>query len=64
MTDITASGLKIVNVNADSAGKTLDSVGSVTLKGSIPTGGTFTSSGFTKPSFSGAWDCHGVVVTQ
>lgn len=64
LTDITTSGLKIVNVNADSGGKTLDSIGSVTLKGSVPTGGTFTSSGFAKPSFSGSWNCHGVVVAQ
>ena len=64
LTDITTSGLKIVNVNADSGGKTLDSIGSVTVKGSVPAGGTFTSSGFAKPSFTGSWNCHGVVVAQ
>ena len=60
-TDINTAGLSLATVNADYGGKVLDSVGTVNLKGSIPSGGTFTSKGFAKPSFSGSWNCHGVV---
>ena len=64
MTALTADGISISTVNADYAGKVLDSVGTVKLKGSIPSGGTFASTGFAKPSFSGSWNCHGVVVSM
>lgn len=64
LNDIQTASLSLVNVNADSGGKVLDSVGTVKLKGSIPQDGTFASTGFTKPSFTGTWNCHGVVVTQ
>jgi hypothetical protein len=62
MTDLHSSALAITTVTADVGGKTLDSVGTVKLAGSIPSAGTFTSTGFAKPSFSGSWNCHGVVV--
>lgn len=64
MTDISTSGLAFATVNADYGGKKLDSVGTVKLQGSVPGSGTFTSTGFAKPSFSGSWNCHGVVVSM
>jgi hypothetical protein len=61
MTVITESTLTVANVTADSGGKALDSVGTLSVRGSIPQDGTFTSTGFAKPSFTGTWNCHGVV---
>lgn len=58
------AGLSLATVNADYHGKMLDSVGTVSLKGSIPAGGTFTSKGFAKPKFTGSWNCHHVVYAQ
>lgn len=62
LSELEADGLTIATVTADWSGKQLESVGTVALKGSIPSAGTFTSKG---PSsrFSGSWNCHGVVVT-
>jgi hypothetical protein len=57
-----ADSLSIDTVTADWNGKQLDTVGTVNLKGSIPSSGTFTSKGFSS-HFSGSWNCHGVVVT-
>ena len=59
---INADGLSIDTVTADWNGKHLETVGTVSLKGSIPSSGTFTSKGFAS-HFSGSWNCHGVVVT-
>lgn len=59
---VTADGISIDTVTADSNGKQLESVGTVTLKGKIPSSGTFASKGFSS-HFSGSWNCHGVVVT-
>jgi len=64
LNDVQETGLSLVNVNADYGGKVLDSIGTVKLKGSIPEDGTFTSTGFAKPSFSGTWNCNHVVVAQ
>jgi hypothetical protein len=58
---LAVDGIAIDTVTADWNGKALESVGTVTLKGSIPSGGTFTSKGFSS-HFSGSWNCHGVVV--
>jgi hypothetical protein len=62
---IVADGsLKIETVTADWGGKQLASVDDVTLKGSIPSAGTFTSTksvfGGSHP-FTGTWNCHGLV---
>jgi hypothetical protein len=59
---LNADGLSIDTVTADWNGKQLETVGTVNLKGSIPSSGTFTSKGFAS-HFSGSWNCHGVVVT-
>ncbi|HTW12548.1 MAG TPA: hypothetical protein VME01_07390, partial [Solirubrobacteraceae bacterium] len=62
--DIQTGQIGIETVNADYGGKSLETVGTVALKGSVPGGGTFASKGFAKPSFSGSWSCHGVVYAQ
>jgi len=59
---LNAGGFSIDTVTADWNGKQLETVGTVSLKGSIPSSGTFTSKGFAS-HFSGSWNCHGVVVT-
>lgn len=59
-----ADGLNIDTVNADYGGKSLDSVGTVKVSGSIPSSGTFKSAGYASPAFSGSWNCHGEVVTR
>ena len=58
MTVITIGKLTISHVNADSGGKVLDSIGTVALKGSFPSSGTFTSTGFASPHFTGSWKCN------
>jgi hypothetical protein len=60
---ISTGGFSLDTVTADWSGKQLETVGTVTLKGSIPSSGTFTSKGFAS-RFSGSWDCHGVVITS
>jgi len=62
--DIKDGSLTIATVTADYAGKGLTNVGTVTLKGSVPAGGTFASGALAKPSFTGSWDCHGVIVSS
>jgi hypothetical protein len=57
----------IATVNADYGGKTivLDSI--VSVKGTIPSSGTFAQrllGGGGTPNFTGTWNCHGVVYTQ
>jgi hypothetical protein len=65
MTVINTAGLKIATVNADYGGKKLDNVGIVSVKGSIPSEGTFKAMGFTTPAgFTGSWNCHGVVYSH
>jgi hypothetical protein len=65
MTVINASAVKIATVNADYGGKKLDNVGIVSVKGSIPSDGTFKATGFTTPAgFTGSWNCHGVVYSH
>ena len=65
MTVINTAGLKIATVNADYGGKKLDNVGIVSVKGSIPSDGTFKAMGFTTPAgFTGSWNCHGVVYSH
>jgi hypothetical protein len=59
---LNVGGLSIDTVTADWNGKQLETVGTVSLKGSIPASGTFTSKGFAS-HFSGSWNCHGVIVT-
>jgi len=59
--DIKSSGLSLVSVNVDYGGKALQLTGA-SLKGSIPGSGTITASKYATPSFSGSWNCHGVVV--
>jgi hypothetical protein len=59
MTVLTIGKLMSTHVNADSGGKVLDSIGTVSLKGSFPGSGTFTSTGFATPHFTGAWKCNG-----
>ena len=59
---LTADGISIDTVTAEWKGKQLESVGTVSLKGKIPSSGTFASKGFGS-QFSGSWNCHGVVVT-
>jgi len=59
---LTVGSLSIDTVTADWNGKQLETVGTVSLKGSIPSSGTFISKGFAS-HFSGSWNCHGVVVT-
>ena len=63
MTVLSIGKLMTTNVTADSGGKALDSVGTVTLKGSFPSSGTFTSTGFAKPHFTGTWKCNGPLYT-
>jgi hypothetical protein len=62
LSEIEADGISVATVTADWSGKRLESVGTVALKGSIPSSGTFTAKGFSS-HFSGSWNCHGVVVT-
>ena len=62
LSGINVGNLSIDTVTADWNGKQLETVGTVNLKGSIPSSGTFTSKGFAS-HFSGSWDCHGVVVS-
>jgi transcription elongation factor len=59
--DIKTSAVSVVSVNVDYAGKALPLNGA-SLKGSIPGGGTIVAGQYSKPSFSGTWNCHGVVV--
>jgi hypothetical protein len=58
MTVLSIGKLMSTHVNGDSGGKVLDSVGTVALKGSFPRSGTFTSTGFAKPRFTGSWKCN------
>jgi hypothetical protein len=65
--DITVSTPVIAAVNADYGGKTivLDSI--VSVKGKIPSNGTFAQTilgGGGTPQFTGTWNCHGVIYTQ
>jgi hypothetical protein len=61
---VLAIGKLGAHVNADSGGKVLDSIGTVALKGSFPSSGTFTSTGFAMPHFTGSWKCNGPLYTQ
>ena len=63
LNDLDTSTVTIATVNADYGGKVLDTIGTVSLKGSIPGSGSFTSKGFST-KFSGSWNCHGVVYDQ
>jgi len=63
MTVLTIGKFMSTHVNADSGGKVLDSIGTVALKGSFPSSGTFTSTGFATPHFTGSWKCNGPVVS-
>jgi hypothetical protein len=62
---LTSGSLKIDTVTADFGGKVLVSVDPVSLKGPIPSSGTFASTksllSGPKP-FTGSWNCHGPVV--
>ena len=62
LSGIDVGNISIDTVTADWDGKQLETVGTVSLKGSIPASGSFTSKGFSS-HFSGAWNCHGVIVT-
>ena len=62
LSELEADGISIATVTADWSGKQLESVGTVALKGSVPSSGTFTSKGFSS-HFSGSWNCHCAVVT-
>jgi hypothetical protein len=62
LSELKADGITVATITADWRGKQLESVGTVALKGSVPSSGTFTSKGFSS-HFSGSWNCHGVVVT-
>lgn len=61
--EIKEGSLTIANVTADSGGKVLVS-GGATFKGPLTKGGTFASSAYASPTFSGTWDCHNVVWAQ
>jgi hypothetical protein len=63
MTVLTIGKVTSTHVNADSGGKVLDSLGTVALKGSFPSSGTFTSAGFATPHFTGSWKCNGPLYT-
>jgi hypothetical protein len=63
MTVLTIGKLTLPHVNADSGGKVLDSIGTVALKGSFPSSGTFTSTGLATPHFTGSWKCNGPLYT-
>ena len=63
MTVLTVGKATSTDVNGDSGGKVLDSVGTVALRGSFPGSGTFTSTGFAKPHFTGSWKCNGPLYT-
>jgi len=63
MTVISLGKLTLSHVNADSGGKVLDQIGTVALKGSFPSSGTFTSTGFATPHFTGSWKCNGPLYT-
>jgi hypothetical protein len=64
MTVLTIGKLMSTHVNADSGGKVLDSIGTVALKGSYPSSGTFTSAGLATPHFTGSWKCNGPLYTS
>jgi hypothetical protein len=64
--DLTVSTGTIAAVNANYHGKTIVVDGIVSVKGKIPSSGTFAQSvlgGGGKPKFTGSWNCHGVVYT-
>ncbi len=63
LSGIDVGSISIDTVSANWNGKQLETIGTVTLKGSIPSSGTFTSKGFAS-HFSGSWNCHGVIVTS
>jgi hypothetical protein len=63
MTVVTIGKQMSTHVNADSGGKMLDSIGTVALKGSFPSSGTFTSTGLATPHFTGSWKCNGPLYT-
>ena len=63
MTVLTIGKLTLPHVNADGGGKVLDSIGTVALKGSFPSSGTFTSTGLATPHFTGSWKCNGPLYT-
>lgn len=63
MTVLTIGKLTLPHVNADGGGKVLDSIGTVALKGSFPSSGTFTSTGLATPHFTGSWKCNGPLCT-
>jgi len=63
MTVLSIGKLTSAHVNADSGGKVLDSIGTVSLKGSFPSSGTFTSTGLATPRFTGSWKCNGPLYT-
>jgi hypothetical protein len=60
--DITVSTPSLAAVNADYGGKVivLDSI--VSVKGKIPASGTFAGKNVTGGSFTGTWNCNGVIV--
>lgn len=61
LTALNDGALSLDTVTADWNGKQLETVGTVTLKGT--TSGTFTSKGFSS-HFTGSWNCHGVIVAN
>ena len=63
MTVLIIGKLTLPHVNADGAGKVLDSIGTVALKGSFPSSRTFTSTGLATPHFTGSWKCNGPLYT-
>ena len=57
-----ATSLGIGSVNADYGGKRVVPRGVISVKGSIPSNGTFKAYASSIPAhFSGSWNCHGVV---
>ena len=65
--DLTVSTPTIAAVNADYGGKSIVLDGIVSVKGKIPSNGTFAQDilgGGGTPKFTGTWNCHGVVYTQ
>jgi hypothetical protein len=67
LTDIHDGSLGITDVAADVGGKVLVNSGVTlksTVKGTLTASGTFTSSAYASPKFSGTWNCHGVVFAQ
>jgi hypothetical protein len=62
--DLTVSSPAVAAVNADYGGKVIVLDSLVTVKGKIPSSGTFAQrilGGGGTPKFSGTWNCHGVV---